>query len=189
MMTFLLRLAVLLLCVLGRPAWAADADVVIDLQRRGDAFVVDAHLDVPVARRTAWDVLTDFDHMTTILSNLTSSRVVARDGGTLSVVQHGTVRYGFLSFPFSSEREVRLEPMRRIVARQISGTVKSFQSEMRLSRSERSENGVRLVRLDYQMEVVPDSSLARVFGASFVEHEVAEQLSALAAEMVRRSPR
>ena len=189
MTTCSMRLIVLLLCVFCSSAWSADADVIVDLQRRGDAFVVEARIDVPVARRTAWDVLTDFDHMATILSNLTSSRVVARDAGTLNVVQQGTVRYGLFSFPFSSEREVRLEPMRRIVARQLSGTAKSFQSEMRLSRSERSENGVYLVHLDYQMEVVPDSSLARVFGASFIEHEVAEQLSALAAEMVRRSPR
>ena len=57
---------------------------------------------------------------------------------------------------------------------------------MRLSRIEGSVPGVRL---DYRMEVVPDSGLARAFGASFVEHEVAEQLTAMAAEMLRRSPR
>ena len=186
MTDFFFRLLLVLLCVASRPVLSADGDVVIDLQRRGDAFVVDARIDVPVARRTAWDVLTDFDHMTTVLSNLSTSRIVAREGGTLNVVQQGTVRYGLFSFPFSSEREVRLEPMKRIVARQISGTAKSFQSEMRLSRSEGSERGVRL---DYQMEIVPDSGLARAFGASFVEHEVAEQLTAMAAEMLRRSPR
>ena len=188
-MKLIARLLLFLLLIAGGSVLAADGDVVIDVQRRGDAFVVDAHIDVPVARRTAWDVLTDFDHMTSVLSNLSSSRVVARDGSTLNVVQQGSVRYGFLSFPFSSEREVRLEPMRRIVARQLSGTAKSFQSEMRLSRSERSEHGVQSVHLDYQMEVVPDSSLARTFGASFVEHEVTEQLNALVAEMLRRNPR
>lgn len=67
-MTLIARLLLLLLLISGGSVLAADGDVVIDVQRRGDAFVVDARIDVPVGRRTAWDVLTDFDHMTAILS-------------------------------------------------------------------------------------------------------------------------
>lgn len=171
-----------LLAILCCSAFGAEPEIAVTLQKRGDAFIVDASLDLPVALRTAWDVLTDFEHMAGILSNLSSSKVIRRDGGNLGVVQEGAVRYGIFSYSFASEREIRLEPMKRIFSRQLTGTARRYESEMLLSSSERG------TQLRYQVTIVPDSGLARAFGASFVEHEVEEQLSALAAEMIRRSP-
>ena len=162
-------------------AVAADPDWTVTVDKRGSTFVVDAHVDFPAPLRTAWEVLTDFDHMTAILSNLTASRIVSRTANTLVVQQEGLARYGFFSYPFTSEREIRLEPMKRIVARQLSGNARSFSSELQLSPG---DNGTEV---RYHAEMVPDSGIARTFGGPFIRHEIEEQFTALAAEMARRN--
>jgi carbon monoxide dehydrogenase subunit G len=174
------RLAACLLLILSCCVFGAENEIVVNLRKSGEAFVVEARLDIPVPVRSAWEVITDFDNMTKILNNLTSSRIISRNGSSLNVAQEGVAHYGIFSYSFASEREIRLEPMTRILARQLTGTAKHFESEMELSASDRG------TRLRYSAQIVPDSGFARAFGASFIEHEVEEQLTAMATEMLRR---
>ena len=178
--------AVLLACLLlsaGGVASGAEPSVTVAVAQSGKAFVVDATVDAPVSVGTAWGVLTDFDHMTAILGNLTSSKVVSRDGNTLVVRQQGVARYGFLSIAFESEREMRLEPMKRILAHGLSGSVKRMDSEAKFFAVGQG------TQIRYHAEVEPDSVLARMFGAPFVRHEVEEQFVLMSREMLRRQPR
>ena len=176
------RMAVLfcLLALSGNAALGAEPRVTVAVVQSGEAFIVDATTEVQVPVRTAWQVLTDFDHMTSILGNLTSSRVIRRDGDTWIVQQEGIAKYGLLSFSFVSEREMRLEPMKRILARHLSGTLKRMESEATIIALDQG------VQIKYHAESVPDSILARIFGASFARHEVEEQFRAMAREMLRR---
>jgi hypothetical protein len=169
-----------LLSMFGEVALGVEPNIAVTVGQSGEAFIVDATMDVQVPLRTAWDVLTDFDHMTSILGNLTSSKVASRNGNTLVVWQEGVGRYGLLSFSFVSEREIRLEPMKRIVAKSISGTLKRMESETKIVPLDQG------VQIRYHAESVPDSLLARMFGASFVRHEIEEQFAAMAREMMRR---
>ena len=177
-----LPLAVLfcLLALSGREAFGVEPAVSVSVGRSGDAFIVDATIDVQVPPGVAWDVLTDFDRMTSILQNLQSSKVTSRDGNVLIVRQEGVAKYGLLSFSFVSERQIRLEPMQRILSKNLSGTLKRMESEAKLAAVDRG------VQIRYHAESVPDSMLARMFGASFVRHEAEEQFLAMAREMVRR---
>jgi len=151
--------------------------------RHEDGFVVDAVIVAPVSRRTAWDVLTDFDSMSSIVHNLTLSKVISRDGTTLVLKQEGAVKYGPFNLSFQSEREIRLEPTVRIVVKQLSGSLKSMVSETRLDPGSHQASGVRIT---YRAEISPDSLLARLFGGSFVRDGVQEQFMLLVAEMKRR---
>jgi hypothetical protein len=159
---------------------AAAAEVVVGVGQLADAFVVDATVEAPVALKTAWEVMIDFGHMTSILNNLTSSKIVSREGNTLIVKQEGVAKYGLFSYAFQSEREIRLEPMSRILAKNRSGTAKRMESEARFNPSAQG------VRINYHAEIVPDSVLARMFGATFVHHEIEEQFQLMLAEMKRR---
>ena len=162
-------------------AFGVEPEILVGIEKSGEAFVVNARINLQVPLRTAWEVLTDFDNMSSILSNLASSRIVRRNGNTLIVDQEGAAHYGIFSYSFASEREIRLEPMKRIFARQISGNAKRFESELELSQT----GLVTLIR--YRAEVVPDSGIGRSFGGTFIQHEVEEQFTALVAEMKRRS--
>lgn len=160
--------------------FAAEPEMKVSVEKAGSAFVVDADIDLPFPVRTVWDVLTDFDNMAGILSNLKSSKISRRKGNTVTVLQEGTAKYGIFSFPFSSERKIWLEPMKRIAARQISGQAKRFESLAELA-----ETGTG-TSIHYHAEIEPDSVLARMFGASFLRHEVEEQFYAMAGEMEKR---
>jgi hypothetical protein len=70
--------------------------------------------------------------------------------------------------------------MQRILAKSLSGTLKRMESEAKLTAVDKG------VQIRYHAESVPDSMLARMFGASFVRHEAEEQFLAMAREMVRR---
>ncbi|MRR51575.1 MAG: hypothetical protein EG825_11775 [Rhodocyclaceae bacterium] len=170
----------LLLCLVSGLAYCADPSIGVTVGEAAGAFVVEAGIEAPYPLATAWDVLVDFDHMTAILGNLTSSKIVSRDGNTLIVKQEGVAKYGVFSYSFQSEREIRLEPMKRILAKSLSGTVKRMESEAQLSVTEQG------TRIKYRAEIVPDSVLGRMFGASFVRHEVEEQFRLMVAEMKRR---
>ena len=52
---------------------AAEPAVTVVVGQRDEAFLIDASMNVQVAPATAWAVLTDFDHMTSIVDNLTAS--------------------------------------------------------------------------------------------------------------------
>ncbi len=171
---------VLLLLIVSFAAFGAEPEILVAVEKNGDAFLVDATIAIPVSQRTAWEVLTDFNNMVGILSNLTLSRIIRRKGSSLFVMQEGTAKYGVFSYSFASVREIQLDPMKRILAIQLTGNAKRFESEMTLSES-RSGTGVR-----YHAEIVPDSSIARTFGGPFIQHEVEEQFALIAAEMIRR---
>lgn len=168
-----------LLCAISTTAIAApEIDVSVD--KRNDTFVIDSSFEAGVPVRIAWRVLTDFDNMAKILHNLSASRVLSRNGNTLRVRQEGTARFGLFSYAFSSEREIELEPRKRIVARQIAGNTKSYASEMEIAPS---ENGTRF---RYHAEMTLDSGIARLLGGPFIRHEIAEQFGWMIDEMERR---
>lgn len=179
-----MRIAALAFLVLlfGGNAFGAEPEVAVAVSEAGEAFVVEAMIRVPVTQRTAWEVLVDFDHMTGILNNLTSSRVARRDGDFLVVRQEGIARFGLFSYPFQVEREVRLEPMKRILTRNLSGSLKRMESEVRLIPASKGQ----LMQIAYRAEFVFDSLIAGLFGAAFLRHEVEEQFLLMTAEMKRR---
>ena len=170
-----------LTCLIGGNS-LAEQNVVVAVREVGDGFVVEATVKAPVSRQTAWEVLVDYDHMTTILSNLTASQVARRNGNTLIVRQEGIARFGLFSYPFQVEREIRLEPMQRILTRNLSGSLKRMESEVRLKPS---GNGSPVV-IEYRAEFVFGSILAGLFAVSFLNHEVEEQFQSMLAEMKRR---
>ena len=172
-----------LLALFGEAAFGVEPKVAVTVGQKDEAFIVDATIDVPVPLPTAWEVLTDFDHMTSILSNLKSSKIASREGNTWIVRQNGVARYGLLSFSFESEREIRLEPMTRILAKSLSGTAKRMESATQIVALDQA------VKVNYHAEIVPDSFLARMFGAPFVRHEVEEQFLKMAKEMLERHAR
>lgn len=178
----LIRIVVLFLLACVGGAFAAEQGVVVAVRELGDGFLVEATITAPVSRQTAWEVLVDYDHMTTILSNLTASRIARRNGNTLIVKQEGTARFGLFSYPFQVEREIRLEPMQRILTKNLSGSLKRMESEVRLKPA---GNGSPVV-IEYRGEFVFGSLLAGLFAVSFLNHEVEEQFQSMLAEMKRR---
>ncbi len=152
----------------------------VSVSQAGEVFTVEATVAAPVSQKTAWEVLTDFDHMAAFSASLTLSKVVSRQQNTLIVQQDGVAKVGIFSFSYQSEREVRLDPMKRISSRNLSGTAKRMESETQISKAATG------VQITYRAEIVPDSALARMFSASHLQQQAEEQFKFLVAEMQRR---
>ena len=96
------------------------------------------------------------------------------------VQQKGEAKFGLLSYPFESVREIRTEPMKRMMSKNISGTFKSMESELQLIPTAFGTS------VKYHAEGIADSIFAKLFGLSFMRHEFEEQFTAMAVEMQKR---
>ncbi|MEO5797549.1 MAG: SRPBCC family protein [Rhodoferax sp.] len=160
------------------PAAVADSDV--HVERANGAFTVDMVIHVPVDAARAWAVLTDFEHMADFVPNLTSSQVSDRSDNQLKVTQKGVAKYGFFSTKFESVREIHLVPTHEIRAHGVGGNIQRMESLMQL---EPDGSGTKLT---YHAEVLPGFWFPPLIGPSMVQHETAEQFSAMLHEMTKR---
>lgn len=181
------RLGLLLLALLLPAAGASAADAPpavatddVRVARIAGGFTIDMAAHAPVSRELAWEVLTDFEHMASFVPNLKTSQVTERSSELIRVRQTGTARYGVFWTDFESEREIRLFFPREIRSLGIRGNVRHMESLMRLE----PEPGGTLLR--YHAQIQPDFWLPPLLGPAFVQHETAEQFSAMIREMVRR---
>jgi ribosome-associated toxin RatA of RatAB toxin-antitoxin module len=174
-----LPLLLWLWCAVAGATGAGDLDIAVDY--RDGRYSASVRMLVPVRPATALAVLTDFDHMAEFVPNLTASRITARSGNVLRVVQEGKADFGPFSWRFSSERRVEIFPDGRVLARGLSGSIKSMQSELRLHPAE-----ANATLIEYRIVSAPDFWVPASVGTSFLEHEMEEQFTAIAGEMRRR---
>ena len=156
-----------------------DLDVAVD--HRDGRYVASLRMVVSARPATALAVLTDFDHMADFVPNVTSSRIVARNGNVLRVAQEGRAEFGPFSWRFASERQVEVFPDGRVLSRALSGSSLSMQSELRLHPA-----GTGGTLIEYRIVSVPDFWVPASVGTAFMQHEMEEQFAAIAREMARR---
>ncbi|MBQ0945615.1 SRPBCC family protein [Ideonella sp. 4Y16] len=177
----LLPMLLALACRAGGEPTVAPTDV--QVQRQGSHFSIDVVMHAAVPPPLAFEVLTDFDHMARFVPNLSESRVLERRGLTWRVAQKGAAHWGPITLPFESVRELQLDPPREIRAHALSGSAAAMDTLMQL---EPEPGGTRL---HYHAEVEPGRWFPPGLGPALVQHETAEQFSALLREMAaRRAP-
>lgn len=165
------------------PELSEPPETVVDYQ--DGTYVGRLRMRVPVRREVALAVLTDFENMENFVPNLSSSRIVRRNGNVYVVAQEGKADFGPFSYRFTSERRIEVLPEGRIRARAVSGTVKAMSSELTLLAA-----GPTATLIDYRIESTPDVwLLPSALGVGFLRHELDEQFTAIAREMLRRNGR
>lgn len=157
-----------------------EPELTVLVHKDGDVIMVDVSFHVAASQREAWAVLTDFDHMSDFVSNLDSSKVVARSGNKLQVAQIGKAARGMLSFAFDSLREVELTPHHTIRTRLISGNMHKMDGTTLLT----TDGGD--TRVAYHGESIPVVWVPPVVGVKFIEREVREQFREMRAEILKR---
>lgn len=176
-------IAGLALTLLAWSAAAADPSPIrsIDVTKDSDAYVADIVMFAPVPAGIAWAVLTDFDHMANWVPNVRESKVLSSEGNMLTIEQQGVAKFGLAQFPYTSVRQMTLDPQNSVRVKQIKGSMKRLESLMNVSPE---GNGTQL---KYHLEVVPSGLAAAVMSKEFLQHEMTEQFTAIIQEMVRRS--
>ena len=174
--------AVLALALLPAAGWAAmDKDIEVRVKKNGPEVVVDVDCPVNTSVAVAWEVLTDYDHMSEFLSNVQSSSVQSRDGRMLQVYQTGKATRGLLSISFENLRAVELVPYQEIRSRLISGDMKASAFTTRIV-----DDGI-VVRIIHSGRYTPKIWVPPVIGPTLIEDETRRHFGELRTEILRRS--
>ncbi len=170
----------LAVCAITASAAAQSPVRSIDVAYDGETYVVKVQMFAPVTRAIAWDVLTDFANMAGWVPNVRESIVVKPGDKQITIEQRGTAKFGGLSFPYTSLREIVLNPQATIQSTQIKGSMRRQQSLMTLSTE---GDGTRL---QYQLELVPSWFASAALSKDRLKQEIEEQFTAIVGEMIKR---
>lgn len=178
---FLLVLPLLLAPLAGQPAEPPKEPVSVSVLLNGDTLLITAEFRVPVSSRAAWEVLTDFDHMTEFLPHLKESQVLGQSGNHLKVQQKGEMKFGPLPFEYESLRDVELRPYEMIRSKSLKGTLRSQEGVTYLA-----PEGRGTTRVFYSVTAVADSYLAALMPTGLMRDELKVQFLRMREEMLRR---
>jgi carbon monoxide dehydrogenase subunit G len=176
---FMLPVIAALLAITATHADPAQ-DIAIDVQKNGDAVVIDVDFVVPATPHEAWDVLTDFDRMSEFLPNLQHSKIIGNHDNLVRVEQSGKGYYGPFFASFQYIREIALTPQREMHSHMLSGSFQRMDSQMRLI-----PNG-DATRILYHSESVPNFFLPAGIAAAVAEKTTRAQFEGMKAEILRR---
>jgi hypothetical protein len=177
--------------VLGLVAFAAfhadaqptdpSADITVEVRHVGEEVFVRVDCPVRAPHAIVWEVLTDYDHMSSFVTNLKVSELRSRDGDTLQVFQRGSAQRGLLTFSFENLREIRLVPQQEIRSRLISGTLKSSEFTTRVVDD---GNEVHILNSG---RFVPEVWVPPIIGPAVIEAETRKQFEEIRTEILRRA--
>jgi hypothetical protein len=176
-------LAALLFAMSGSTFAATDepqSPVDVHVKKNGELIIIDVDFKVPVAPKQAWEVLTDFDHMSNFVSNVKFSAITKRDGDKIEVAQKGLADHGLISFAFDSVREIELKPFSKITSHILSGNMKKLDGTTVLTPD---GNGTHVT---YHAESISPTYVPPVIGPKFIEGESRHQFEEMRAEMLKR---
>jgi hypothetical protein len=173
------------LAALAVSGWAAtaDEDIVVHAKKEGAEVVVEVDCPVRAPVLTVWNVLTDYDNMSSFISNLQYSAVQGRVDNVLKVRQSGKATRGPLSITFENVREVELRPYTEVRSRLISGDLKASAFTTRLVEVDGLVHIINSGRYTPKMWVPP------VIGPAMIEAETRKQFGEIRTEILRRSER
>lgn len=161
-------------------SWGGGRDLAVQVETVGEEIRTHVSLFVPVARERVWEVITDYERAPEYSRDLQTSRVLARSGDRLRLLQRALVRFGPFSVPVETLREIRLTAPARTEARLVAGSMRKYDSVTELIPE---GSGTRVI---VRAQAIPSSALAAFAGESFVRRETEEHFRELRAEILRR---
>lgn len=129
---------------------------------------------VEAAPAAVWRILTDYNHLADYLPNLTSTRVVSRNGDRAIVEQLGTARFLFFSRTIRLLVQVNERAPDRIDIGLIEGDMKVYRASWELS----PLAGATGTRVVYTATIVPKFDVPGIVGTSVVKRDIARMMAA-----------
>lgn len=165
----------------GSLASPADAAAVsVEVERRGEAIVIEASTRLKSNAATAWRVLTDYDRYGEFVPGVLSSRVVDRRGTTVTVEQSDEVALWLLRMPLRVTYTIREFPPNRVQSRAAISALPPLESSYVLTPIAFG------VRLDYVGRIGPGWLLPGRIEQGALRRSVVRQFTALADEIERK---
>ena len=171
-----------LLGIASPPSVAAETcgEIMVRVDIKGEFVRVDVETVVPATTNQVWTVLTDFEHLPQFISNITSSKILSRDGNVVRVSQSGKTNFGPFTFEFQSIREITLSPFVKFESRMVSGNMKQFHGVTQIEAADGT------TRIRYRSEAIPGIALPLSLGRSLIESETHEHFNEICKDVLRR---
>jgi carbon monoxide dehydrogenase subunit G len=167
-----------------KPA-AALARAEINVEEKGDEFLICAQSEVEADRAAIWSTLSDYDDLARFIPGMSSSRTVSRTGAEAVVEQKGSAGLGPFRQHFTVLLAVREEANHSISASGIGGDFRCFET-----RYEIVPLGSHRARLVYQATLVPGMRVVPpIVGLLAMRSMIGTQFDALLEEIRRRAVR
>jgi hypothetical protein len=160
-------------------AQAAAATIHVTAERHGESIEIHASALLKAETATAWRVLTDYGRYAEFIPDLRVSRVVARNGATITVDQSGDAKLWLLRMPLDMTFEITESPPYRVHSRVVAGSLRALESSYVLTPASPG------VYLDYAGHVAPGFELFGRLEQYAVQQNIARQFQALADEIER----
>jgi carbon monoxide dehydrogenase subunit G len=164
----------------GRAALPSTVEVRVEQQ--GDRIVVHAQSDVAADRSTIWATLTDYDNLARFIPEMSSSRMMARNGTVALVEQRGVARVGPLRRSFSVVLQVSEHADESINLAGVGGDFKLFDARYQIVSLTADRS-----RIVYDAAIVPLTPTPSLMGVPIMRTMIGTQFGALVQEMSRRA--
>ncbi|HEU5257833.1 MAG TPA: SRPBCC family protein [Vicinamibacterales bacterium] len=165
-----------------KPA-AALTPAEINVEEKGDEFLIRAQSEVEADSAAIWSTLSDYDHLARFIPGMSSSRTVSRTGAEAIVEQKGSAGFGPFRQRFTVLLAVSEKMNQSISASAIGGDFKCFKS-----RYEIVPLGSRRARIVYRATLVPETPIPPIIGLA-VRSMIGAQFDAVLEEIRRRAVR
>lgn len=166
----------------AQPA-APDADITVAVRKNGETIFVDVDCPVRAPVPLIWQVLTDYDNMSSFIRGLEYSAVEGRHDNLLTVRQKGKGKLGLFTFTFDNVREVEIVPSVEIRSHHISGDLESSSFTTRVIDVDGTPHVINIGRY------VPKAWVPPLVGPALIGGETRKQFADIRAEILRRSAR
>lgn len=172
----------LLLALLSPWTWAHGDPIAVSIVRgEGGAILLDSEFVIHSTRRNAWDVLTDFEHLSTFVSSIASSSVRAVSNNRLLLDQEARWRVLFFGGRSRLLLDTTLTPMSQIGFTDLKRV--DFECyEGRWSIDEVNEG----VRVHYHLKVRMNSAFLSSAAPGLLKETAAKFLGEVRVEIRRR---
>lgn len=159
---------------------ADDSTIKVRVHKAHALITVDVELTVAASLQEVWQVLTDYEHMAQIVSNVESSKVNRRTDNMVEVEQKSRTAFGPFRFSFDNVREVELSPYERIRSRVVRGDMIGSEFTTHVIPDGTS------TRIVNHGEFVPTVWIPPVIGPAFLEAQTRKQFMEMRDEILRR---
>lgn len=165
-----------------RAAAQEPARVDVQAERHGDLIDVRALAVVHASLAVVWGTLTDYERLPEFIPGLATSRVIAREGRNVTVVQTGEARFLFLTLPISVTLQSTERPPHVVEVRRIAGSVRHLQG-----RYEAEQLSDRTVRLRWIGSVSAQADLPPLIGTTLARLSIQQQFQGMVREIENRA--
>ncbi len=172
-----------LLVLLGRAVVAQepqDSQIQITVEKIGKVNVVDVSVSVLATPQQTWAVLTDWDNLTSFMTNIKVSRINARSGDTVRVKQTVRARVWPFSFDIELDREIELFPYERMQFRLLDGDFEKMEGTVWLVADP------PVTKIISHVESIPKFWIPPLIGPIIIERETRDQFRQIIDEIARR---